>query len=192
MSRFKNKITNVLKLQPLKPCHLLSDDEILEEEVRSRGELGRLVASLSLHIGTCAAHGALSAGATLPLHLPVVVWIAYSLTKCARRHQALRIEFRQNRPHLKKKNMRNKRIAASLVLGLISPILAALGADIISEIVSVLAGQEQLLSIGASGISGPGASNGSPDFEIVTSQTGIFSINDSSQFDITKEVRRLA
>lgn len=183
MSSFKKKITDVLKLQPLKPCDALSDEELLDEEVKTRGELGRLVASLSLHVGTCAAHGALSAGATVPFHLPAVVWIAYSLTKCAKRHRALRIELRQqHRCHLKKKNMKNKRIAASIILGLISPILAALGADIISEIVTALAGSDTLLHIGSS--------SDNSGFKVMTAKDdGVFQIDGSSDFNITKEVR---
>ncbi|KAF8606757.1 hypothetical protein BDV93DRAFT_520385 [Ceratobasidium sp. AG-I] len=186
MSSFRNTITHVLKLQPLKPCNVLSDDELLEEEVKTRGELGRLVASLSLHIGTCAAHGALSAGASLPLHLPVVVWIAYSLTKCAKRYRLLRTELRQNRRHLKPKNMRNKRIAASIILGLLAPLLAALGADIISEIITALAGgPDTILTVGSSGASGD------CDFKIVASDNGIFNIDASPKFNVSQEASQL-
>jgi hypothetical protein len=150
MTRLRNKITEVLHLQPYKPCGTLTNKELIDEEAHCRQELIRLVLSLTLHIGTCTTHAVLSAGTSLPLHLPVVVWIAYSLTKTARRHRALKAEVQVNRPRIQLKKLRTKRLAAPVVLALISPILSALGADIINEIVFTLAGSDTVLSIGSS------------------------------------------
>ncbi|KAG8739348.1 hypothetical protein FRC12_016347, partial [Ceratobasidium sp. 428] len=138
MSRIRNKVTDVLKLQPHKACRALTNEELIEEEAFCRKELVRLVLSLSIHVGTCTTHGVLSAGTTLPLHLPVVVWVAYSLTKVARRHRALKIEVRSNRPHIELKKLKTRRFAVPVVLGLISPVLSALGADVLNEIVLTL------------------------------------------------------
>ncbi|KAG8679194.1 hypothetical protein FRC08_017138, partial [Ceratobasidium sp. 394] len=148
MSSFRNKITDVLKLQPHKACDSLTNEELIEEEAHCRKELVRLVLSLSIHVGTCTTHGVLSAGTTLPIHLPVVVWIAYSLTKVARRHRALKTEVRANRPKIELKKLKTRRFAVPVVLGLISPVLSALGADILNEIVLTLVGSDTICSIG--------------------------------------------
>ncbi|KAG9108268.1 hypothetical protein FRC07_008468 [Ceratobasidium sp. 392] len=194
MSRFRNKITDVLKLQPHKPCGSLTNEELIEEEAHCRKELVRLVLSLSIHVGTCTTHGVLSAGTTLPIHVPVVVWVAYSLTKVARRHRALKIEIRDNRPKIELKKLKTRRFAVPVVLGLISPVLSALGADILNEIVLTLVGSDTICSIGLPSVSKPVDISGDScapgdGFEFVTA-TG----DDSPdhQFSVTEQVSQEA
>jgi hypothetical protein len=188
MSRIKNKITDVLKLQPHKPCFSLTKEELVKEEAHCRRELVRLVLSLSIHVGTCATHGALSAGTSLPIHLPVVVWIAYSLTKTARRHQALKLEIRNHRPGIQLQKLKARRFAAPVILGLISPILSALGADIINEIVLVLAGSDNIFSIGSTNglnTSGDPHVSGDSDFKVVTASEE----DCNNEFNVAEQVR---
>lgn len=172
MSRIKTKITEVLRLQPQKPCRALDDRELVDEEAHCRHEIIRLVLSLTLHVGSCTTHAVLSAGVTLPLHLPVVVWIAYSLTKTARRHRALKAEARANRPGVQFKQLQTKRIAPALVLAIISPILGALGADIINEIVFTLAGSDNIVNMGSSDSIKFGGDANASGFSIVTAGDG--------------------
>src|SRR4051812_24737186 len=125
MSRIRHKITDVLNLQPYRDCKTLDDTELVDQEAECRREIVRLVLSLAIHVGTCTTHAVLSAGTSLPLHLPVVVWIAYSLTKTAKRHRALRTEIQTKRQGIKLKRLPAKRFAAPVALALLSPILSA-------------------------------------------------------------------
>ncbi|QRV92577.1 Zinc finger, ZZ type protein [Ceratobasidium sp. AG-Ba] len=191
MSRIRGKITDVLRLQPQKPCDALTNEELIAEESRCRRELVRLVLSLSIHIGTCTTHGVLSAGTTLPIHVPVVVWVAYSLTKVAKRHKALRAEIRTNRPHVQLEKLKVKRFALPVVLGLISPVLSALGADILNDIVLTLVGTDTLCSVSMPGkgdfVSFSGDSAGSSDaMQVVTAG------DEDNQFSITETVSQEA
>ncbi|CAE6498600.1 unnamed protein product [Rhizoctonia solani] len=133
--------------RPTKPCKDMSEQELIEEELWHRMELTRLVLSLSIHIGTCTTHGVLSAGTTLPLHLPVVVFIAYRLTKIALRHRAIKAEVKTNRSGIQFRRLSSgggKRLTGGIVLMILTPILAAVGADLVNEIVSAIAGSDPI------------------------------------------------
>ncbi|CAE7053743.1 unnamed protein product [Rhizoctonia solani] len=133
--------------RPTKPCKEMTNQELVEEELWHRMELTRLVLSLSIHIGTCTTHGVLSAGTTLPLHLPVVVFIAYRLTKIALRHRAIRAEVKTNRSGVQFRRLSSggrKRLTGGIVLMILTPILAAVGADLVNEIVSAIAGSNPI------------------------------------------------
>ncbi|ELU36989.1 ZZ domain-containing protein [Rhizoctonia solani AG-1 IA] len=141
--------------RPIKPCKDMTTEELLEEELWHRLELTRLVLSLSIHIGTCTTHGVLSAGTTLPIHLPVVVFIAYKLTKVALRHRAIRAEARINRRNIqfrKISSSRGKRLTDGIVLMILTPIFSAIGADIVNDIICAVAGTDlvKIVSIGSS------------------------------------------
>ncbi|KAF8736625.1 hypothetical protein RHS02_06268, partial [Rhizoctonia solani] len=141
--------------RPAKPYKDMTTEELLEEELWHRLELTRLVLSLSIHIGTCTTHGVLSAGTTLPIHLPVVVFIAYKLTKVALRHRAIRAEARINRRNIqfrKISSSRGKRLTGGIVLTILTPILSAIGADIVNDIICAVAGTDlvKIVSIGSS------------------------------------------
>ncbi|CUA77241.1 hypothetical protein RSOLAG22IIIB_06597 [Rhizoctonia solani] len=128
-----------------KPCRDMTDQELLDDELWHRTELVRLVLSLSIHIGTCTTHGVLTVGATLPIHLPVVIFIAYRLTKVALRHRAIKTEVKTNRSGMKLKRLSSsggKRLTGGLILMILTPILAAVGADLVNEIVSAIAGSD--------------------------------------------------
>ncbi|KAJ1303476.1 hypothetical protein OPQ81_011663 [Rhizoctonia solani] len=133
--------------RPTKSCKEMTEQELVEEELWHRTELIRLVLSLSVHIGTCTTHGVLSAGTTLPFHLPVVVYIAYRLTKIAIRHRAIRTEAKTNRTGIQFRRLSSsgaKRLTGAMVLMILTPILAAVGADIVNEIVSTIAGSDSI------------------------------------------------
>ncbi|GAB1520862.1 hypothetical protein RhiTH_003951 [Rhizoctonia solani] len=141
--------------RPIKPCKDMTTEELLEEELWHRLELTRLVLSLSIHIGTCTTHGVLSAGTTLPIHLPVVVFIAYRLTKVALRHRAIRTEAKINRRGIqfrKISSSRGKRLTGGIVLMILTPIFSAIGADIVNDIICAVAGTDlvKIASIGSS------------------------------------------
>ncbi|KAG8739179.1 hypothetical protein FRC10_006070 [Ceratobasidium sp. 414] len=194
MSGLRNKITVVLKLQPHKACDGLTNEELIEEEAHCRKELVRLVLSLSIHVGTCTTHGVLSAGTTLPVHLPVVVWIAYSLIKVAKRHRELKAEVRGNRPKIELKKLKTRRFAIPVVLGLISPVLSALGADILNEIVLTLVGSDTICSIGLPSAGKPvaisgGSAAGGSGFDFVTASADS---NASNEFNVTQQVSETA
>ncbi|CAE6473483.1 unnamed protein product [Rhizoctonia solani] len=126
-----------------KPCKDMTNQELVDDELWHRTELTRLVLSLSIHIGTCTTHGVLSAGTTLPIHLPVVIFIAYRLTKVALRHRAIRTEIKTNRSGIQFRKLGSrggKRLTGGIVLMILTPILAAVGADLVNEIVSAIAG----------------------------------------------------
>ncbi|KAG8712946.1 hypothetical protein FRC11_013753 [Ceratobasidium sp. 423] len=141
--------------RPTKPCKDMTNQELIEEELWHRMELTRLVLSLGIHIGTCTTHGVLSAGTTLPIHLPVVIFIAYRLTKVALRHRAIKTEVKTNRSGLqfnKLSTSSGKRLTGGIVLMILTPILSAVGADIVNEIVSAIAGSNlvAIASLGSS------------------------------------------
>ncbi|CEL62436.1 hypothetical protein RSOLAG1IB_04792 [Rhizoctonia solani AG-1 IB] len=144
-----------LNSTPIKLCKDMTNEELLQEELSQRMELTRLVLSLSVHIGTCTTHGVLSAGTTLPLHLPVVVFIAYKLTKVALRHRAIKTEIKANRRGVQLRKISSggeKRLTAGIILVILAPILSAIGADIVNEIICTLAGTDpiKIASIGSS------------------------------------------
>lgn len=193
-SGIKGKITEVLRLQPHKPCNRLSDKELIEEEAHCRKELIRLVLSLSIHVGTCTTHGVLSAGTTLPIHVPVVVWVAYSLTKVAKRHRALRVEMLTQRKNIRPQKFKAKRYALPVVLGLISPILSALGADILNDIVLTLIGSDALFNLGM-----PGKEtfvdfdcSGAPDSNDIMQVVTAGDINNSQELNLTEQLGEAA
>ncbi|CAE6466474.1 unnamed protein product [Rhizoctonia solani] len=133
--------------RPSKPCKDMTNQELADDELWHRTELTRLVLSLSIHIGTCTTHAVLSVGTTLPIHLPVVIFIAYRLTKVALRHRAIRTEIKTNRSGIQLRRLGSKggkRLTGGIVLMILTPILAAIGADLVNEIVSIIAGSNPI------------------------------------------------
>ncbi|KAH7336833.1 hypothetical protein B0J17DRAFT_665003 [Rhizoctonia solani] len=135
--------------RPTKPCKDISDQELIEEELWHKMELTRLVLSLSVRIGTCTTHGVLSVGATLPIHLPVVIYIAYRLTKIALRYRAIKTEAKFRK---QLSSSAGKRLTGGIVLILLTPVLAAVGADLVNEIVFAISGTDPiaLANVGSS------------------------------------------
>jgi hypothetical protein len=85
----------------------------------------------------------------------VVVFIAYKLTKVALRHRAIKTEIKANRRGVQLRKISSggeKRLTAGIILVILAPILSAIGADIVNEIICTLAGTDpiKIASIGSS------------------------------------------
>src|SRR5260221_7713139 len=129
------KISGLIKCES--KVHDLTNHQILLEECRKREEVYAGVANLAIHMGSLGFHCA-TGEMTLPLHLPVILWIVYRLLRNMRRRKKLRAAALQRKLKLKKIQLRN--VAIPTMLALLAPGLEHLGAVGLNELVVDLHG----------------------------------------------------
>lgn len=189
---------DILSSEPLIPCCDLKNKALLAEESKLRAastcdptaiftpnltppfvQVYARVVSLATHIGTCTAHGVLSAGTTLPFHLPVVIWVAYKLKGDIKRRAALKKEAK--RRGLTLLILKKRNVAIPVAFSLLTPALTEIGGDLINDLVLEISGPggpSEIMDIpmpstdAAADSVGPGGGGGGASmFDIYTATT---------------------